>query len=494
MRTRGIAILIAAVLLPVFSSAQEQSAPAQEPLSEWSRQWLEEVVVYIITPAEKQAFLMLANEAERGRFIENFWKRRDPNPATPQNELKEAFYRRIAMANKFFGSSGIGGWRTDRGRTYILLGPPQEVQRDFGSESFSSSSSTSYAEKETWEYWGLHNPKLPYNVEFVFVDKFGDGNFILDRDYQNSNMSSSSSADAMRDLTYQFDQMDMFAETQRNPFENLPAVKPEVTTEVSTDLLPFQFRLYTFMGEGGKVHVPVIIDVPYASLPTKAIEGKEYASLNLVARVDDARGKALAEKNRTLNFQLNPEEKAALKNESLQIQSSLDLDPGDYEIQVILLDNFSGKIGTRRQVYTAPGFPSGELTMSDIVLSAKAAVSRVDLPGEKAPGPAETSLPYASRNTFRDGEELEVTLEVYHLAVGPGRPSLRVEFVVLRGPDVLVTIPPMEPDTAGRTECRIQNSFKLKNFPPGPYTLRATITDTVASKKISKDVVFGVVK
>ncbi|MHB8054125.1 MAG: GWxTD domain-containing protein [Candidatus Aminicenantales bacterium] len=461
-------------------------------MSEWSRQWLEEVVVYIITPAEKQAFLMLANEAERGQFIESFWKKRDPDPATPKNELKDAFYRRIALANKYFGASGIAGWRTDRGRTYILLGPPHQIERDFGSTSTANSSSTGYAEKETWQYWGLPNPKLPYNVEFAFVDKFGNGSFVLDRNYQ----ASSSSANTMRDMTYQFDQLDLIAETQRNPFENLPAVKPEVTTEVSTDLLPFQFRLYTFKGDGGKVHIPLIIDVPYSSLPTKAIDGKEYASLNLVARVDDAHGKALAEKNRTLNFLLSPEEKAALKNEALQVQTSLDLDPGDYEIQVILLDNFSGKIGMRRQVYTAPVFENGEMTMSDIVLSAKTAVARVDLPGEKAPGSAGTSLPSASRNTFHDGEEMEVTLEVYHLAVGPetNRPSLRVEFAVLRGPDVFVTIPPMEPETDGRTECRIQNSFKLKNFPPGPYTLRATISDAVAAKTASKEVVFGVVK
>lgn len=492
MQSVRIAVLLAAVLLPAFSSGQEQSAPAQIPLSEWSRQWLEEVVVYIITPAEKKAFLMLANEAERGQFIENFWKKRDPNPVTPQNELKDAYYRRIALANKYFGASGIAGWRTDRGRTFILLGPPHQIERDFGSQALTSSSSTGYAEKETWQYWGLPNPKLPYNVEFAFVDKMGNGNFVLDRDYR----SSSSSTDTMRDLTYQFDQMDMFAETQRNPFENLPAVKPEVTTEVSTDLLPFQFRLHTFKGDGGKVHVPLIIDVPYASLPTKPVEGKEYASLNLVARVDDAHGKALAEKNRTLNFQLGAEEKAALKNESLQVQTSLDLDPGDYEIQVILLDNFSGKIGTRRQVYTAPDFRTAEMTMSDIVLSAKTDVSRVALPSEKAPGLSEKSLPSASRNTFHDGEELEVTLEVYHLAVDPGtaRAAFKVEFVVLHGPDVLVKIPPMEPETDGRTDCRIQNSFKLKNFPPGPYTLRATITDSVAAKTLSKDVVFGVVK
>jgi GWxTD domain-containing protein len=489
-----IGIFFFSLLIPVCLAAQENNPPVRAPMSEWARQWLEEVVVYIITPAEKQVFLMLADEAERGRFIESFWKKRDPDPATPKNELKDAFYRRIALANKYFGASGIAGWRTDRGRTYILLGPPHQIGRDFDSGSQTSSSSTSYAEKETWQYWGLPNPKLPYNMEFVFVDKLGNGNFVLDRDSLAS--TSSSSSDNMRDLTYQFDRMEMIAEAQRNPFENLPVVKPEVTTEVSTNLLPFQFRLYTFKGDGGKVHVPLIIDVPYASLPTKAIEGKEYTSLNLVARIDDAHGKALAEKKRAVNFRLNPEEKAALKNEALQIQTSLELNPGDYEIQVILLDNFSGKIGIRRQVYSAPAFKAADLAMSDLVLSAKTSAERIDLPGAKPSDPLSATLPSVVKRTFQNGEELEVELEVYHLAGNPegGRPSVRVDFVVLRNAQVLVTIPALEPDMGGRTECRIRNSFKLKNFPPGPYTLRTTVTDAVASKTVSKETTFAVAK
>lgn len=487
----GLAALAAILLFPVLASVQDAGAQVREPMSEWSKQWLEEVVPYIITPAEKQAFLMMADEIERGKFIENFWKKRDPDPATPRNELKEAYYRRIAYANKMFGYSGIAGWRTDRGRTYILLGPPHQISRNFGSEAVSAGMSAGFMEKETWQYWGLPNPKLPYNVEFAFVDKLGNGNFVLNQD-----SLAASSSEAMRNLTAQFDQMEIYAESQRNPFAYLSEVRPEVTTEVSTNLLPFQFRLQTFKGEDGKVRVPLIIDVPFASLPTKAIESRDYVSLNLVARVDDARGKPLAEKSRAVNMRLEAGEKDALRNESLQIQTSLDLDPGDYEIAVILLDNFSGKIGTHRQVYTAPAYPGGELTMSDIVLSARTNAVRVDSPGKDTPAPGDDARPSICRNYFRDGEELEASLEVYSLAVDPatGRPAVRIELVVLRGPDVLTALPVLVPETNGRTDCRIRNSFKLKNFPPGPYTLRAKITDTVAAKTISKDVVFGVVK
>jgi len=69
-------------------------------MSEWSKQWLEEVVPYIITDAEKEFFLNLPNEVERGKFIERFWKKRDPNPQTPENEFKLDYYKRIASATK----------------------------------------------------------------------------------------------------------------------------------------------------------------------------------------------------------------------------------------------------------------------------------------------------------------------------------------------------------------------------------------------------------
>ena len=69
-----------------------------EPLSEYARQWLEGVVPYIITDVEKEIFVNLSNEVERGKFIQNFWKKRDPNPQTPENEFKEDYYRRIALA------------------------------------------------------------------------------------------------------------------------------------------------------------------------------------------------------------------------------------------------------------------------------------------------------------------------------------------------------------------------------------------------------------
>ena len=82
---------------------------------------------YIITGEEMEAFKRLSNDEERDNFIEQFWLRRDPTPDTVENEYKEEHYRRIAYANEHF-AAGVAGWRTDRGRIYIVYGPPDETE------------------------------------------------------------------------------------------------------------------------------------------------------------------------------------------------------------------------------------------------------------------------------------------------------------------------------------------------------------------------------
>src|ERR1700722_17001607 len=90
------------------------------------KKWLEEEVPYIITNEERSAFLQLQTNEEREQFIETFWQRRNPDPDSADNEFKEEHYRRIAYANEKF-ASGIPGWKTDRGRMYIMWGPPDSI-------------------------------------------------------------------------------------------------------------------------------------------------------------------------------------------------------------------------------------------------------------------------------------------------------------------------------------------------------------------------------
>ena len=152
---RCLAISVVASTFPALLSSQSQPAapspaqpaqvdPLQRPLStnkqkdaqkllrkeaheSFGQKWLDQDVPYIITPEERAAFKQLSHDEEREQFIESFWQRRDPTPDTVENEYKEEHYRRIAYANEHF-ASGIPGWKTDRGRIYIIHGAPDEIE------------------------------------------------------------------------------------------------------------------------------------------------------------------------------------------------------------------------------------------------------------------------------------------------------------------------------------------------------------------------------
>src|SRR5208283_3218279 len=116
---------------PLKRKPNEKQKKAQKralniELSKTYKKWLNEDVVWIITDQERAAFKQLSNDEERDNFIEAFWQRRDPTPDTEENEYKEEHYRRIAYANEHY-AAGIPGWKTDRGRIYIMYGPADEV-------------------------------------------------------------------------------------------------------------------------------------------------------------------------------------------------------------------------------------------------------------------------------------------------------------------------------------------------------------------------------
>ncbi len=118
MRARTAAtVLLAATLAACAMSALEKR------LDPASRDFLSKVR-YIINPEERKTFLNLPAVGEREKFIVEFWKRRDPTPATEANEFKTEYFSRIETANRLFSGGGAPGWLQDRGRIWILLGQP----------------------------------------------------------------------------------------------------------------------------------------------------------------------------------------------------------------------------------------------------------------------------------------------------------------------------------------------------------------------------------
>jgi GWxTD domain-containing protein len=126
------------------------------------KKWIERDAAYIVTKEEKEAYLKLETNAERQQFIDNFWLRRDPTPATERNEFQEEHYERIAYANEHF-ASGIPGWMTDRGRIYINYGKPDRVET--GRAEFES------LKNVLFERWFYDNPlQSCAKTDFTFLD------------------------------------------------------------------------------------------------------------------------------------------------------------------------------------------------------------------------------------------------------------------------------------------------------------------------------------
>jgi GWxTD domain-containing protein len=137
------------------------------------RNWLTEDVVYIITDEERRAFLRLNTDEERQQFVEQFWLRRDPTPDTIENEFKQEHYRRLAYANQHFASS-VPGWKTERGRIYIMYGPPDEI------DSHPSGDGAAKAPYEDWRYRYIQGRGTGAIIEFVDTQRDGEYRMTVD--------------------------------------------------------------------------------------------------------------------------------------------------------------------------------------------------------------------------------------------------------------------------------------------------------------------------
>jgi GWxTD domain-containing protein len=118
-------IAISLVILAALAGGWPAFSKSSRGLPERYREWLNRDVVYIISKEEKDAFLRLASDADREEFIKRFWQVRNPTPGAPDNPYKDEIYQRIAYADQYFGQF-TEGWRSDRGRIYITLGPPKQ--------------------------------------------------------------------------------------------------------------------------------------------------------------------------------------------------------------------------------------------------------------------------------------------------------------------------------------------------------------------------------
>src|SRR5437763_1330947 len=281
------------------------------------RQWLTEDVTYIISPDERNAFLQLDTNEEREQFIEQFWLRRSSNPDLPENDFKEEHYRRIAYANEHY-ASGIPGWKTDRGRMYIMWGPADEVESHPTGGTYDrpmeeGGGSTSTYPWETWRYRYLEG--IGENIILEFVDPSGSGEYHLTMDpsekdallhvpgaglslMESMGMASKADRFTRSDGTNlptamggtpasmdEFNRLELYAKVQKPPevkFKDLEAV---VTSRIVRDQLHFTWRTDYLKVTNDTVLVPVTIQIPNSQLSFQSKDWIHSATMNIFWRV-----------------------------------------------------------------------------------------------------------------------------------------------------------------------------------------------------------------
>src|ERR1700752_4377262 len=293
-RSLFVSIFAFALVIPTVSSQQSQdpgTPPAPQKLDKETkrkmkrtlkeldtpyRQWLTEDVTYIISPDERNAFLQLDTNEEREQFIEQFWLRRSSNPDLPENDFKEEHYRRIAYANEHF-ASGIPGWKTDRGRMYIMWGPADEVESHPTGGTYDrpfeeGGGSTSTYPFETWRYRYIEGIGNEVILEFVDPTMSGEYRLTTNPDEKDAllhvdglgltldeQLNGGNKGDRITGIgpgayrgnalgnaptrnNNQFDRLELMTKVFRPPEIKFKDLETIVTTRLSYNLLPFDFR------------------------------------------------------------------------------------------------------------------------------------------------------------------------------------------------------------------------------------------------------------
>lgn len=543
------------LLLPAAAPAQQQQEEKKPPrplteglpkreLSEKERQrreealrkelethykkWLDEDAGYIILPEEGEAFKHLNTEEEREQFVEQFWLRRDPTPDTIENEYKEEHYRRIAYANERF-ASGIPGWKTDRGRIYIMWGPADEVESYPAGGMYDrppeeGGGSTSVYPFEKWRYRYLEG--IGTDIILEFVDVTGSGEYRLTMDPSEKDallmvpgaglswLEQMGLADKRDRFTrsdgtrlptgaYQtarmqpFERLALYAAVQKAPpvkFKDLEAV---VETRISFNLLPFAVRMDFLRVTDTSVLVPVTISIAKKDLTFKLEEGLHQATVNVFGRITTLTGRRVQTFEDVIHLDIPPSLFRSSLDQPAVYQKAVPLRPGLYKLNVVLKDLNSGNVGTLEQRLAVPRFDSDELAHSSLILADL--IERVPL---KQVGAGQfvlgnTKVRPAVNEEFTRQERMGIYLQVYNLGVDEQthRPNATIAYDILQGDKNVFHYAETtaELDRAGQ-QITIEKVLSLESLQPGEYKLQIKVTDQVRNQSINPTARFHIVR
>jgi GWxTD domain-containing protein len=529
----------------------ESADPLKRPLSEKQRKknlrslhgelektykkWLDQDVSYIITGEEREAFLKLSNDEERDQFIEQFWLRRDPTPDSIENEYKEEHYRRIAYANEHF-AAGIPGWKSDRGRIYIMYGPADEIEAHPSGGTYDrpieeGGGTTSTFPFENWRYRYLEGVGQEVEIEFVDTCMCGDYHMTIDRSEKDAllytpnagltfyeQMGLANKADRISNgglerlgngpfsqgqSGKEFDRLELFAKLNRPPVVKFKDLEEVVSHKISVNLMPFDVQTDFVKVTADTVLVPVTVQIKYRDMTFNNKEGVQRGTVNIFGRTTTLTGRVAQTFEDTVSVDEPAELLPKVLDHSAIYWKALPLRPGHYRLDVVVKDVNGDRVGTWSRGIIVPEYNEDKLATSSLILAdqmEKVPARNVGT-GNFVIGTTKVRPRIASANgkppMFKRDQKVNFWMQVYNLSVDQQshKSNATVEYNLVNAATNKAVIHTVESTAkmgnAG-DQVTLEKSVPASSLQPGLYRLSIKIDDNISKQTIGPSVTFAV--
>ncbi len=492
------------------SKRQGRQAASQEDSEDYFKKWLKEDAVYIISEDERKVFQKLSTSEEKEQFIEQFWFRRDPDPRSGANEFKEEHYRRIAYANERF-ASGDPGWYTDRGRVYIIHGPPAEIESHPAGGTYRRPASqgggtTSTHPFEIWRYRWVEG--IGTDVLIEFVDPTLSGQYRLsfhpdekdallhvpglglttieeqghvskaDRYFRSDNEYATP---RVRDRP--FGRYETYVQIQRATPVKYRDLKGLVEIDVRFDDLPFTYRVDYFNLNKDRALVPLNVEIDNRELTFAQEASGSRARVAVYGIVTSLSNRIIDE------FEADLAAKEGVASGRSAFQRILVLErKGRYKLDLVIKDLNSGKTGVRRLALIPPP-PKSELVASSVLLARYVRQLENAADQDEMFVLGDLHIRPSLGKVFDPSDQLYFYLQVYNAAFDQTtmRPALKLEYEVRRdGRPVFAEVDDQGESIQFLSSQRVVlvHPFSLSELQDGPYEIALTVTDLIGEGKV----------
>jgi GWxTD domain-containing protein len=504
----------------------------QKELATPYKKWLEEEVPYIISDEERSAFLELQNNEEREEFIEAFWQRRDPTPDTVENEFKEEHYRRIAYSNERF-SSGKPGWMTDRGRTYIIWGPPDQLEYHNQGEPYNRPMSEGGGQTVTYAYedWTYRYMEgIGQNIVIEFVDPTGTGEFHMTMDpgekdaMVNVPGGGPSMLEAMgwqdplarykrtdgdtaplgvgqrtgaddKDSNNEFSRLSQFAKLQAPPPVKFKDLEEVVSSRILRNQISFEYRFDFMRITSDTILVPVTVQIQNKQMTFRERDGVHSATLNLFGRISSMSGRVIQTFEDVVQSDFSDSSLETSLNGFSVYQKAVPIRPGLYKLDLVVKDVNSGNVGVVNTRLTVSAIPDDKLETSSLILADQMEnVSSKDLGvGQFVIG--STKVRPKLDSEFHTDQQLDFYMQFYNLKMDDQthENNVSLDIRITQGDrTVMHEVRTGDQLHQNGEQITLQQVIAPKALPPGKYQLAIQATDLVAHQTVLHSAAFTV--